>query len=101
MDFLRSVKSARRIPAYAVRWGTCEHRIHPPRCPRCHGRRCTCMTAAEISARAEFARRLARDAGALAGRYFRREIEFVEETKGPQDFVSAADHAVEALIRER
>ena len=59
------------------------------------------MTAAEISARAEFAKRLARDAGALAGRYFRREIEFVEETKGPQDFVSVADHAVEALIRER
>ena len=59
------------------------------------------MTAAEISGRAEFARHLARDAGALAGRYFRHELDFVEETKGPQDFVSAADHAVEALIRER
>jgi len=59
------------------------------------------MTAAEISGRAEFARHLARDAGALAGRYFRHELDFVEETKGPQDFVSAADHGVEALIRER
>ena len=59
------------------------------------------MTATEISARTAFARRMARDAGALAGRYFRREIDFVEETKGPQDFVSAADHALEALIRER
>ncbi|HEY2968593.1 MAG TPA: inositol monophosphatase family protein [Casimicrobiaceae bacterium] len=59
------------------------------------------MTAAELSARAEFARRLARDAGALAQRYFRREIDFVAEAKSPQDFVSAADHAVEAFIRER
>ena len=59
------------------------------------------MTTAELSARAQFARRLARDAGALAQRYFRREIDFVAEFKGPQDFVSAADHAVEALIRER
>lgn len=58
------------------------------------------MTDAELSARTEFARRLARDAGALALRYFRREIDFVAEAKGPQDFVSAADHAVEALIRQ-
>jgi myo-inositol-1(or 4)-monophosphatase len=59
------------------------------------------MTADELRARAEFARRLAREAGALAWRYFRREIAFTTQTKGPQDFVSAADHAVEALIRSR
>ncbi|HTR59037.1 MAG TPA: inositol monophosphatase family protein [Casimicrobiaceae bacterium] len=59
------------------------------------------MTPADIAARAEVARRLAREAGALAHRYFRREIAFTTESKGPQDFVSAADHAVEALIRER
>jgi myo-inositol-1(or 4)-monophosphatase len=57
--------------------------------------------AADITARAEIARRIAREAGALARRYFRREIEFTAEAKGPQDFVSAADHAVEALIRQR
>jgi myo-inositol-1(or 4)-monophosphatase len=59
------------------------------------------MTTTEIAARAETAKRLAREAGALARRYFRREIPFTAEAKGPQDFVSAADHAVEALIRER
>src|SRR6266567_3690989 len=51
--------------------------------------------------RAEFARSLAREAGALAWRYFLRELDFIAETKGLQDFVSAADHAVEALIKER
>ena len=59
------------------------------------------MTPAELAARAEFGRRLAREAGALAQRYFRRELAFAAEAKGPQDFVSVADHAVEALIRER
>jgi myo-inositol-1(or 4)-monophosphatase len=59
------------------------------------------MTDAELAARANFARHLAREAGALALRYFRREIAFVVEAKALQDFVSAADHAVEALIRER
>src|SRR5208282_2402126 len=59
------------------------------------------MNAADIAGRAEFARRIAREAGVLAGRYFRREIDFAAETKGPQDFVSAADHAVEALLRSR
>jgi myo-inositol-1(or 4)-monophosphatase len=57
------------------------------------------MTAAELAARAEFAKALAREAGALAGRYFRREIAFTAEAKAPQDYVSAADRAVEALIR--
>ena len=59
------------------------------------------MTSADIAARAEVAKRLAREAGALARRYFRREIDFTAETKGPQDFVGAADHVVEALIRDR
>lgn len=59
------------------------------------------VTPDEVRMRAEFAKRLAREAGALALRYFRREIAFTAEAKGPQDFVSAADHAVEALIRSR
>jgi myo-inositol-1(or 4)-monophosphatase len=59
------------------------------------------VTAEEIETRAEFGKRLAREAGALAQRYFRREIAFTAEAKGPQDFVSAADHAVEAFIRSR
>jgi myo-inositol-1(or 4)-monophosphatase len=59
------------------------------------------MTPDDIQTRAEFARRLAREAGALAWRYFLHEIAFITESKGPQDFVSAADHAVEALIRTR
>ena len=59
------------------------------------------MAPEDIRTRAEFGKRLAREAGALALRYFRREIAFTTEAKGPQDFVSAADHAVEALIRAR
>ena len=59
------------------------------------------MSAGDLATRIGFVRSLAREAGALAWRYFRRELEFVAEAKGPQDFVSAADHAVEALIRER
>jgi myo-inositol-1(or 4)-monophosphatase len=57
------------------------------------------MTAAEVDQRARFARSLAREAGALARRYFLRELAFSAEAKGPQDWVSAADHEVEALIR--
>jgi myo-inositol-1(or 4)-monophosphatase len=57
------------------------------------------MTAAEVEARAKFARSLAREAGMLARRYFLRELAFSAESKGPQDWVSAADHDVEALIR--
>ena len=53
------------------------------------------MIGAELDARVDFARRLAREAGALAKRYFLREIAFDAETKGPQDWVSAADRAVE------
>ena len=54
-----------------------------------------------LEARAEFAGRLAREAGALAGRYFLGELAFEIESKGErQDWVSAADHAVERHIRE-
>ena len=66
-----------------------------------HGHRRGRMNPAAIASRAEFARRIAREAGALASRYFRHEIDFAPESKGPQDLVSAADHAVEALLRER
>lgn len=59
------------------------------------------MTPQDIATRAQFARQLARDAGALAWRYFKRDIDYTTEIKGPQDFVSVADRAVEALIRER
>src|SRR5690242_12496964 len=59
------------------------------------------MSTGEMVQRIRFVQSLAREAGALARRYFRREIGFVAEAKGPQDFVSAADHAVEALIVER
>ena len=59
------------------------------------------MIATDIESRAEFARKLAREAGALARRYFLREIDFAAVAKGLQDWVSAADHAVETLIRER
>jgi len=59
------------------------------------------MTAGEVDERASFARSLAREAGALARRYFSRELSFSAEAKAPQDWVSAADHDVEALIRLR
>jgi myo-inositol-1(or 4)-monophosphatase len=59
------------------------------------------MTAAEVDARASFARSLAREAGVLARRYFLHELTYSPEAKGPQDWVSAADHDVEALIRSR
>jgi myo-inositol-1(or 4)-monophosphatase len=57
------------------------------------------MNAAELDARARFAKSLAREAGVLARRYFLNELAFSPQSKGPQDWVSAADHAVEALIR--
>jgi myo-inositol-1(or 4)-monophosphatase len=59
------------------------------------------MTPADLAARSDFGKRVVREAGVLARRYFLRELAFATETKGPQDFVSAADHAVEALIRQR
>ena len=59
------------------------------------------MIAGELASRVDFGRTLAREAGALAKRYFLREIPYAAETKGPQDWVSAADVAVENLIRRR
>ena len=59
------------------------------------------MTSASLRDRATFAGALARDAGALAQRYFLGELAFVVESKGErQDWVSAADHAVEAYVRD-
>src|SRR5690349_3738147 len=54
------------------------------------------MNATDIDARARFAAELAREAGALALRYFRRELAYTPESKGvAQDWVSIADRAVE------
>lgn len=44
---------------------------------------------------------VAREAGRLARRWFERRGELTVEMKGPQDLVSAADRAVEDLIRAR
>ncbi|HWD35580.1 MAG TPA: inositol monophosphatase family protein [Casimicrobiaceae bacterium] len=60
------------------------------------------MTSDELDARARFAAVLARDAGALALRYFRHELDYTAESKAnPQDYVSIADRSVEALCRDR
>ena len=60
------------------------------------------MQAAELDARARFAAELAREAGALALRYFQRELAYTAESKGvQQDWVSIADRAVEAHCRTR
>ncbi len=47
------------------------------------------------------AEQIARAAGTLARSWFDRRDRLRVETKGPQDLVSEADRAVEALIRER
>lgn len=58
------------------------------------------MQRAELEARAKFAARLARDAGALALRYFHRELDYTPESKGEQqDWVSIADRSVETQCR--
>ncbi|MDQ6619679.1 MAG: inositol monophosphatase [Pseudomonadota bacterium] len=57
------------------------------------------LTAADLDARAVLARELARAGGALALRYFHRDLAYSREAKGPQDWVSEADRAVEALVR--
>lgn len=60
------------------------------------------MNAIDIDARAHFAGELAREAGALALRYFRRELAYTPESKGvAQDWVSIADRAVEDHCRAR
>lgn len=53
-----------------------------------------------IVERAQVARDVARRAGALALRYFRRDIAYAREAKGPQDWVSAADREVERLVHD-
>jgi myo-inositol-1(or 4)-monophosphatase len=53
----------------------------------------------DLAARAAFVVELAREAGDLAQRYFIRELDYAAESKGPQDWVSVADRAVEARIR--
>jgi myo-inositol-1(or 4)-monophosphatase len=55
----------------------------------------------EIDRRLAVATAVAREAGAVARRWFERRRELVVEHKGRQDFVSEADREVEALIRER
>jgi myo-inositol-1(or 4)-monophosphatase len=60
------------------------------------------MNSADRVARAQFAAQLARSAGALALRYFTRELAYEAESKGvQQDWVSIADRAVEAHCREQ
>ena len=59
------------------------------------------MSGDGLADRAQFAGALARDAGALARRYFLGELAFTAEAKGEaQDWVSVADHAVEQHIRD-
>jgi myo-inositol-1(or 4)-monophosphatase len=58
------------------------------------------MSPGELDARMRFAAQLARAAGALGQRYFLRELDYAAEAKGAQDWVSAADRAVEAHIRD-
>lgn len=57
------------------------------------------MPHAELSTRTRFACGLAREAGALALDCFHRRGGFAVGAKGPQDWVSAADLAVEAHVR--
>ena len=59
------------------------------------------MDRAELTQRLAAAERIAREAGTLARTWFDRRDQLRIETKGPQDLVSEADRAVEALIRER
>jgi myo-inositol-1(or 4)-monophosphatase len=60
------------------------------------------MSSSHLDTRVEFAADLAREAGALALRYFKRELDYSAESKGDlQDWVSVADRSVEALCRMR
>lgn len=58
-------------------------------------------TGDSLIARFLLAQAVAREAGQLALRYRAHPEELKVESKGPQDFVSAADRAVERLIAER
>lgn len=57
------------------------------------------MTPDKIEPRLQACRRIAREAGALARRYFENLNTLVVETKGIQDLVSIADREVEAFIK--
>ena len=59
------------------------------------------MELVELNRRLAVAEQIAREAGILARSWFDRRDRLRIETKGPQDLVSEADRAVEALIRER
>jgi myo-inositol-1(or 4)-monophosphatase len=54
----------------------------------------------DLAARLDAAVRVGREAGALCRRYFSERHTLEIESKGPQDYVSAADRAVESLILE-
>ena len=54
-----------------------------------------------LQARYLFAQQLARDAGALAHRYFQNLDQIVVESKGTQDEVSIADRETEVFIRAK
>ena len=55
----------------------------------------------DIAARAELAQSMAKDAAALAMTFWRGAVVLDVRTKGLRDYVTAADTAVETLIRER
>lgn len=57
------------------------------------------MTDDDLGRRLEVASRVAREAGALALRYFNDRGSLAIEAKGKQDLVSIADREVEALVR--
>lgn len=59
------------------------------------------LSPAELDARFEAACAIAREAGALAKRYFEDLASLTVESKGIQDLVSSADRDVEALIKRR
>ena len=52
-----------------------------------------------LQARYLFAQKLAREAGALAHRYFQNLDQIVVESKGTQDEVSIADRETEVFIQ--
>jgi myo-inositol-1(or 4)-monophosphatase len=52
-----------------------------------------------VAERYAFLQQLSADAGALALDFWRRRAELVIESKGPQDFVTRADRAVEDFVR--
>ncbi len=55
----------------------------------------------DLAQRCDAARRIAKEAGALALDYFRRPDSLRVDRKGHQDFVSQADREVERLVRVR